>query len=100
MHPGRVEITKVVHGERAGMTHHAHRSAPQHPTDEMVRRMRRPIHQPEDSSVNPHPVAVINVVFLRLMRVSGFRSLRGGDVAVLASSELEQRAPVRPLAGW
>lgn len=60
--------------------------------------MRRPIHQPENSPVDPDPVAVINMVFLGLMRVSGFQSLRGGDVAVLTSSELEQRSPVRLLA--
>lgn len=83
VHAGGIELTEVVHAEGSLVRHDRTSLAPEIPADEIVMRANRPVGHSEDASVDPQPVAVVDVELLLRVGVADVERLSRGEVSGL-----------------
>ena len=82
-----------MHGQRRGVADDSQTTAPQGPLNKMIVLAAGPSGQPEQAAIYPDPIAMVDVMFLRLIRITGVKRLGGGEVATLAGSKALQLSP-------
>lgn len=88
-----IDVAQVMKGQRGGVTDNGHATAPKSPPDQVTLVVFGPLLETKNAAVNPYPIAGVNVVLLRLVRVADVDRLRRCEVAVLYRREARKASP-------
>ena len=92
----RVQFAEIVDERGRVVGDHATAPAPEGPAHPLIVGRGWPIGQLEQAAVDPEPVAVVDVVLLRLVAVPEVDCLGSREVSRLAERETLQREPQVP----